>query len=191
MKSCEQLPEGYGLLYGIDLQKDKRLALLVNLLSLGIAVLLTVPAAILVPLSTLFRNGEGDLSIGKVAVTMVLTVLYVVLHELVHGVAMKLCGTKRVKYGFTGMYAYAGSDDYYAKGAYLFIALAPVVLWGVVLAIAAPLVSRDWFWVVYFVQIMNLSGAAGDFYVTAKFSRLTGDVLIRDYGVGMQIYGKQ
>lgn len=190
MKSYEQLPEGYGLLYGIDLQKDKRLALLVNLLSLGIAVLLTVPAAILVPLSTLFRNGEGDLSIGKVAVTMVLTVLYVVLHELVHGVAMKLCGTKRVKYGFTGMYAYAGSDDYYAKGAYLFIALAPVVLWGVVLAIAAPLVSRDWFWVVYFVQIMNLSGAAGDFYVTAKFSRLTGDVLIRDYGVGMQIYGK-
>ena len=191
MKSCEQLPEGYGLLYGIDLQKDKRLALLVNLLSLGIAVLLTVPAAILVPLSTLFRNGEGDLSIRKVAVTMVLTVLYVVLHELVHGVAMKLCGTKRVKYGFTGMYAYAGSDDYYAKGAYLFIALAPVVLWGVVLAIAAPLVSRDWFWVVYFVQIMNLSGAAGDFYVTAKFSRLPGDVLIRDYGVGMQIYGKQ
>ena len=26
---------------------------------------------------------------------------------------MKLCGTKKIKYGFTGLYAFAGSDDYY------------------------------------------------------------------------------
>jgi hypothetical protein len=113
-----------------------------------------------------------------------------VLHELVHGIAMKLCGTKKVKYGVTGVYAYATSDDFYDKKTYIFIALAPVVLWGIVLAVVNLFVSGPWFWVVYFIQINNISGAAGDLYVTARFSRLPGDILIRDYGVGMTVFSK-
>ena len=113
-----------------------------------------------------------------------------VLHEIVHGIAMKMCGTKKVRYGFTGLYAYAGSDDYYDKKAYIFIALAPVVFWGVVLLIINLLVPIGWFWVVYFIQIINLSGAAGDLFVTAKFLRLPNDVLVKDYGVSMTVYSK-
>ena len=89
------------------------------------------------------------------------------------------------------MYAFVGSSDYYDKTAYIFIALAPVVIWGIVLAIVNLLVSVEWFWVVYFIQIMNLSGAAGDLYVTVKFSRLPKDVLIQDYGVGMKVFSKE
>ena len=36
-----------------------------------------------------------------------------ILHEIVHGIAMRICGTKKVKYGFTGLYAFAGSKDFY------------------------------------------------------------------------------
>jgi hypothetical protein len=86
------------------------------------------------------------------------------------------------------VYAYAGSDDYYYKWPYITIALAPVVVWGVVLAVINFLVPAPWFWVVYGIQLMNLSGAAGDLYVTAKFSSLPGTILIRDYGVGMHVY---
>ena len=114
-----------------------------------------------------------------------------VLHELVHGIAMKICGTKKVKYGFTGMYAFAGSQDFYNKKAYIYIALAPVVLWGSVLAVITPLVSAEWFWVVYMIQIINVSGAAGDLFVTVKFLRLPRDILIRDYGVGMKVFSKE
>ena len=103
---------------------------------------------------------------------------------------MKLCGTQKVKYGFKGSYAYAGSDDYYSKGAYIFIALAPVVLWGVVLLATNLFMPREWFWVVYFIQICNISGAAGDFFVTFKFSRMPSDILVKDYGVGMEVYSK-
>lgn len=127
----------------------------------------------------------------RFAVLLVLLVVYMILHELVHGIAMKMCGTKKIKYGFTGMYAFAGSDDYYRKKPYIFIALAPVVLWGVVLAVVNPFVSAEWFWVVYLIQISNISGAAGDLYVTLKFSKLPKDILVKDYGVGMRVYSQK
>lgn len=191
MKAVSQLPDGYTAYFAIDLQKNTKLSLLVNGFALLIAALAVIPMLFVVPISTLF-NMSGGLGhyFLKFAVLFGLMVAYLVLHELVHGVAMRMCGTKKIKYGFTGLYAFAGSDDYYDKRSYLFIALAPVVLWGIVLAVVTPFVSEQWFWVVYFQQVMNLSGAAGDLYVTVKFFRLPDSVLIKDSGVGMTVYAK-
>ncbi len=192
MRSVENLPEGYKEMYSIDLQKNKKLAVIVNVLAIVIAVVLAVPMHFVVPISSLFDMSAGFgrymLRFGSL---LLLSVAYIILHELVHGVAMKMCGTKKVKYGFTGMYAYAGSTDYYFKKPYIFIALAPVVLWGVVLAVVNIFVPNDWFWVVYFIQLYNLSGAAGDFFVTFKFSKMPKDILIKDHGVGMTVYSKE
>ncbi len=192
MKGVELLPEGYKEIYAVDLQKNKKVALLVNTLAVTIAALLVVPMCFVVPISSLFSMEHGMKNyIIRFIVLLVLMVLYMVLHELVHGIAMKICGTKKVKYGVTGLYAFAGSSEYYDKTAYVFIALAPVVIWGIVLAIVNPFVSVEWFWVVYFVQILNLSGAAGDLFVTVKFSRLPKDILVQDYGVGMKVFSKE
>lgn len=192
MKAVEALPKDYREIYSVDLQKNKKLAFWVNALSLLIAALLAIPMHFVVPISTFFsmEDGIGSYFIRIVAVA-VLMVLYIVLHELVHGVAMKMCGTKKVKYGFTGLYAFAGSNDFYGKKSYIFIALAPVVLWGIVLAVVNPFVPIEWFWVVYWIQISNLSGAAGDFFVTAKFSKMPDDILVRDHGVGMKVFSKK
>ncbi len=192
MKAFENLPDGYNEIYTIDLQKNKKSALLVNLLAIVIAVLLVVPMHFAVPIFSMFSMEKGMKNyLLRFGVLIVLIVLYMVLHELVHGIAMKICGTKKVKYGFTGMYAFAGSKDYYDKKAYIFIALAPVVLWGIVLAVITPLVTVEWFWVIYMIQITNLSGAAGDLFVTVKFSRLPSDILVQDYGVGMKVYSQK
>ncbi|MBO5744530.1 MAG: DUF3267 domain-containing protein [Clostridia bacterium] len=188
MKSTQLLPEGYGLLYSVDLQKNKKTALIVNVVAALIAVAMMVPAHFVIPITTLFTYDE--MYIPRLLSVVVLYVGYIVLHELVHGVAMKICGTKKVKYGFTGMYAFAGSDDYYSKGSYIFIALAPVVLWGVVLGVLSFIVPTSWFWVLYMVQVGNISGAAGDFFVTFKFSRMPRDILVKDYGVGMNVYSE-
>ena len=192
MKAYENLPEGYREIYSVDLQKDKKVALGVNLAAFVITVAMIVPMLFVVPVSAFFNmdNGAVECLVRSVSL-LVFLVLYLVLHELVHGIAMKLCGTKKVKYGYTGLYAYAGSTDYYDKKAYIFIALAPVVLWGVVLAVINPFVPAEWFWVVYFIQITNLSGASGDIFVTAKFSRMPADILVHDHGVGMSVYSKE
>ena len=191
MMAVEALPEGYREFYSVDLQKNKKVSLFVNLLAVIIAVLLADPMHFFVPISWLLSMDNGLIAYFiRFVSLMVLIVAYMVLHELTHGIAMKICGTKKVKYGFTGLYAFAGSNDYYGRKAYIFIALAPVVLWGVVIAIINPFVSAEWFWVVYMLQIMNLSGAAGDLYVTVKFSGFPKDILIKDYGVGMTVFSK-
>ena len=89
------------------------------------------------------------------------------------------------------MYAFAGSNDYYDKRSYIVIALAPIVVWGVVLLVLNLLVPVQWFWIVYWVQVSNISGAAGDLYVTYRFSRLPQDILVQDYGVGMTVYSAE
>lgn len=192
MKAVAHLPEYYKEMLRIDLQKDKKLALIVNILAIVIAVVLAVPAHFVVPIFSLFNmeSGFGNYLL-RFVVLLLAIVLYMVLHELVHGAVMKLCGTKKVKYDFTGMYAFAGSDDYYDKKAYLIIALSPVVLWGILLAVWSCFVLPEWFWVIYLVQITNLSGAAGDLFVTVKFLKLPKDILVKDYGVSMVVYSRQ
>ena len=192
MKAYNQLPAGYKEILSINLQKDKKLALIINVVGFFLMLVMAVPMHFVVPISTLFDMSDG---IGAYAVRFVVIIIsliaYIILHEIVHGITMRLCGTKKIKYGFTGLYAFAGSDDYYDKKSYIIIALAPVVVWGIILAIINCIVPENWFWVVYVIQISNISGAAGDAYVTAKFSKLPEDILVTDCGVGMTVYSAE
>lgn len=190
--SYESLPEGYNEIFSVNLQKDKKMALLLNGSALLIAAVMAVPAHFYTPITDLFSLNGDFKSYGiRMAVLLGGLILYMVLHEAVHGIAMKISGTKKVKFGFTGLYAFAGSKDYYDKKTYIFIALAPVAVWGIVLAVINILVPKEWFWIVYFIQISNISGAAGDFYVTLKFMRFPKDILISDSGVGMKVYSQK
>lgn len=189
MKAIGVLPEDYGEIYSLNLQKDKRTAIIVNLLALAIAAVMAVSMNFFVPVTSFFDMSGGIVRYFlRLAALIVLMVLYMFLHELVHGIAMKLCGTKRVKYGFTGLYAFAGSEDYYDKKSYIFIALAPIVLWGTVLAAVNFFVPTEWFWIVYMIQLINISGAAGDLFAAVKFSRMPKNILIQDSGVSMRVF---
>ena len=189
MKAIGVLPEDYGEIYSLNLQKDKRTAIIVNLLALAIAAVMAVSMNFFVPVTSFFDMSGGIVRYFlRLAALIALMVLYMVLHELVHGIAMKLCGTKRVKYGFTGLYAFVGSEDYYDKKSYIFIALAPIVLWGTVLAAVNFFVPTEWFWIVYMIQLINISGAAGDLFAAVKFSRMPKNILIQDSGVSMRVF---
>lgn len=192
MGSVKELPGGYAAAETIDLQHDKRAMLLVNGAAVVLMVLLCIAGDRVVPLSTLFDLTVGPtLYIGRLAVMLVGLVVYLVLHELVHGVCMKHFGAEKVRYGFTGVYAYAGSDAYFYRGPYIIIALAPIVVWGVVLLVLNCAVGPDWFWSVYFIQVCNISGAADDLYVTVRLLRMPADTLVRDTGVTMTVYRRE
>lgn len=187
MKDFAVLPEGYKEIKKVDLQKDKKLAILVNGFAFLIMAVMVVPMLFIVPIKSFMADGM-ILYLVKLGVIIVGMIVYIVLHELVHGIVMKYYSKIKPTYGFTGMYAYAGSSAYFCKKHYIVIALAPIVLWGVVLLILNLLVPTGWFWVVYLIQMMNISGAAGDLYVSASFSKLPKDILINDTGVSMTIY---
>lgn len=190
MKDFVVLPEGYKEIKKVDLQKNKKLAMLVNGLGVLIMVAMIVPMLFVVPIKSFMSGGMG-LYFIKCGVVLVVMIAYIILHELVHGIVMKYYSKVKPTYGFTGMYAYAGSSAYFCKKHYRVVALAPIVVWGIVLLIFNLLVPTEWFWVVYLIQIMNISGAAGDLYVSISFSKLPEDILINDTGVSMTIYSQE
>ncbi len=189
MNNRTTLPEGYRPILSLDLQKNKRQMIIVNIIGAVIAIVMLAVALPLVPISALFdmSSGLGAYAL-RFGILLVGMVLYIILHELVHGIFMKALSGVKPRYGFTVIYAYAGSDAYFNKKSYILIALAPVVIWGAVLGVLNALVPTSWFWVVYLIQMVNLSGAGGDIYVTFKFSRLPRDILVRDTGVAMTVF---
>ncbi len=191
MKNFKELPEGYEKILDIDLQKNKKLMLGVNIGAIIVTVIMIAAAMPFVPISTLFdmETGLGVYALRFLAIAAG-SFAYIILHELVHGVFMKGLSGVKPSYGFTLMYAYAGSTAYFNKNSYITIALAPVVIWGIVLGVLCAIVPESWFWVVYFIEIMNLSGAAGDAYVTCKMLTMPKDILVNDTGVAMTVYGK-
>lgn len=191
MKSVSVLPEGYEEILHIDLQKDNKLALIVNGLALVIMVAMIAAAAFFVPLSTLFDYKQPLQMLLKAGVLVVGSILYIILHEAVHGIFMRRYCDVKVKFGFTGLYAFAGSEGYYCRKHYIVIALAPIVVWGVVLGILNVLVPAPWFYVVYILQVTNISGAAGDLYVSWRMNKLPKDILVKDTGVAMTVYSKE
>ena len=111
-----------------------------------------------------------------------------ILHEMIHGVFMKAFSGKKPRYGFTGLYAYAGSDALFTRKQYLIIAFAPVVILGILIAVLTAAFYETAFWALYIIQILNLSGAAGDFYVGYLIARSGNDVLVRDLGTDMSFF---
>lgn len=186
MNSYIDLPQGYKEILKVDLQADKKLAFLVNVLAMIIMVVLVIVGHFFVSITELLKC-----SLLEYAMILLGILLYMVLHELVHGITMFAYSKQKPFYGFTGMYAYAGSKCYFNKKSYIVIALAPIVVWGLVLLALNLIFKEQWFWIFYFIQIMNISGAAGDLYVTARFSRLPKNILINDIGVSMTIYSKE
>jgi Protein of unknown function (DUF3267). len=185
-----KLPEGYSEIKRVNLQKDKKLAIILNVGALIIAVALFIVGGIFVPFS--FEISEENLlvSLLKLFGVLVAIVLYLVAHEMVHGIFIKKYSGKKAKYGFTGFYAYAGSDAYFKRPQYIIIALAPVVIFGVIFLLLNIFLPKEYFWPIYFIQIMNLSGAIGDFYITFLVNRLPADILTKDEGFSMIIYSK-
>lgn len=183
MHATRTLPENYRKLCDIDLEKNKKQYYIVNGLSLVLALIVLLPVWLLAPES-------AELFHEATCFVMLLVGMfgYIFLHEAVHGVCFWYFSRQKPRFGWKSAYAYAASDSYYHKGPYLVIGLAPVVLWGVVLAVLAVLLPAEWYWTVQIIQLINLSGAAGDLYVTWLLSRMPKDILIQDAGVAMQVF---
>ena len=188
MKSYAELPQGYAPFASIDLLHNKKQFWIVNGLSIALCVVMLIPP-FLWGYSLLDFNGEGSLSAYflRVGVAFAGLLAYIALHELTHGVVMMACGAK-VHYGYKVAYAYAGSYACFTRPAYIAIALAPVVLWGIVFGVLTACLPRDWFWVVWLWQLMNVSGAAGDFYCTCRILRAPRETLVQDTGTAMTFF---
>ena len=185
--NCEKLPKDYRKYGVIDLEskrsQDKRR---VNLIAMILAVALAMLGYRLRP----FDDATSAL-LSKAWVLMALLgvlFVYMILHEVIHGIFIRALSKTKPVYGMKSFYLYAGSRGYLDRRSYVIISLAPMLIWGVILAVLALVLPPDWFWLVHIVQIANIAGSAGDIYCSLRVLRAPKSILIQDLGTGMKLY---
>ncbi len=192
MRPVKSLPEGYEKTLTVDMNKDKKLAFGINLAAIVLGALTVLLALPFKSLSMLFDiSGGTAILFLRFALIIAGTVVYIFAHEFIHGYFIRLFTGAPATYGYNGLYAFAGSKWYFDKKSYMIVALAPIIIWGLVLSVVCVIVPRDFFWSAYFIQTLNISGAAGDLYITYKMLKLPPNILIRDSGTVMEIYSRQ
>ncbi len=181
----KELPENYIFHDKIDLKNNKKQFWIVQGISLVILVVMMV-AGYFIDFSFTGNSYEPFIAL---AVLVVGFVVYIILHEAVHGLFMYAFLKAKINFGFCGWAAYAGSTGYYDKKRYIVIALAPLITFGVIFAVLNVFFhSGMWFWVIWVLQIANVSGASGDMFCTYKMLTYPKNILVRDTGIEMTVY---
>jgi len=184
------LPDGYLEVRTIDFLKNKKTMILAQVAALVVSIVLIIIGNVVKPFS-LPNSGNFIVDILIIFAMLLLIVIYVVAHELVHAFFMKAFSKGKVNFGFNVLYAFVGSEAYFSKKQYIVISLAPIILLGFILLFLNMLVPVEWFWMIYILQITNISGAVGDIYMTALLCWLPADILVKDEGVKMMIYSRK
>ena len=179
------LPPGYRYAGTMDFLRNRQQMLALLKLSAALTAVPLLLGLLLYPVGPAWALMKSGVLPWLILAGML--ILYIPLHELTHGAAMFALSGVRPTYGLRLPYAYAGSTAWFDRRSHILTALAPVVVWGVALQAAIALAPIPWRWLLWIVQISNLSGSAGDLYCAWALARMEGDLLIQDTGVRMRI----
>lgn len=182
MKSVLGKPEGYELKYDLDLQRNKKVFLLLNVLS------------IVIVLPFLFGLVWFDFStLGQFEFFFIFPafLVIIIIHEWIHGFFFHRYSHTKVKYQFHGWAFSASTPGYlYLKANYLIVGLAPAVILNTLLLLLSIFLPSPYNLLSYLVLILHFSGCVGDFYVTSVLMKYPKDTYVEDTGVGMKFYVK-
>ena len=181
---------GYKECTKIDLVKNKKEALLVNIYGIIIMVVMAVFIPLLIMGGIIEFNLETTFPLFFI-VLLISLILYIPLHEIVHGIVLKNYTDEKLSFGWKLVYAYCGSKEAVVdRKEYYAVALAPLLVFSVVfisLMVLNPSLSFVW----YVMEIMNVSGSVGDIYVSVKLRKeKSRDILITDSGTDMSFWSR-
>lgn len=125
---------------------------------------------------------------AKIGITIGLVIIYMALHELTHGVFMQILSKKKPNYSFRFPYLTTGSQSFYNKMSFFIIALAPVIIWGIILMIVIAFIPETLFLSFYVVLGLNFAGSAGDYVQVYYLSKLPKNVLLQDDGNETKVF---
>jgi len=178
-------PKGYRQIAVLDFVRNRKQLLIVNIGALAVAALMVVLGLIFYPFAPTWGLLKSCWWAWLSVPAMYLA--YIPLHELTHGVLMHALSGVKPKYGFRLCYAYAGSNVYFDKFSHNLIAVAPLILWGAVLLALQCALPAGWLWLIWLIQISNVSGSVGDVYCALYLIRMPRDIVIQDTGTRMRI----
>lgn len=185
-----ELPENYEVFKTIDAKKPS-VGIILNLLAFFITVVLawTLTQEEL----RLFLSNMGSLdALVKLWIFLAIMIVYMILHELVHGIAYKVLTKEKLTFGLTLSVAYCGVPHIYVKRiASLIATLAPFVLFSFFFGIIGLLnLSSTISFFSYLMLSVHVGGCAGDLWVAfiLIFSHRKRNILVNDSGPKQTFY---
>ncbi len=187
------LPKEYREIKHID-AREKRFAIGMNAAALVVLLVCLGIAALPIIVSKGFVSSDLSASLWIPYLILVGAMLvYIVLHELVHGVVYKVMTGEKLTFGLTLSCAFCGVPDIYVyRKTALRALVAPLLLFTVVLV---PLtvwlyyVDTILYFVSAFVVGLHIGGCSGDIYMTYLLLRNRDPrILVKDTGPAQSIY---
>jgi len=134
-------------------------------------------------------------SIIKIVGLIAAYFLYVILHELTHGVVYKLVTGQKLTFGIKPPAAYCGVPDIYCYRITSLLSLfMPLTFWSIILVSAFIIVADPFIkTLILILLVLHLSGCIGDLYsIRLFFSRFKDpSTLRRDLGPKQIYYTKE
>ena len=189
------LPEGYREVKVVD-AKEKKTSVLFIVFSFVLTAIPLMPVLLTAGggLRTLVEQNGRAQSMIAVVVFLVSLVLYLVLHELVHGAVYKALTHQKLTFGFTLTVAFCGVPDVYtSRKTALLSLLAPFVTFSILLI---PLTlwfysfNRLYYLLSGILFSVHFGGCVGDLYMTCLllFKYKEQRTLMNDTGPKQTIY---
>ena len=200
MKPLKVLPQNYEFSTSLDLIKDQKTLVKVNILAIiGFFVFgwLFLGALTWLRPETVASGFSYTFSglttvISRLLSFLVVVAIMVVLHEFIHGILFWMFTREIPKVAFKGFYAYAAAPGWFIpRNQYLLVGIGPfliITLVGIGLIVIVPQVIL---FPLLILLTLNASGSAGDLLAVGWLLRHPATSYIEDQGVKTSVYVPQ
>lgn len=185
----KNLPEGYHEVYRLD-AKNSKIGVIFNLVAFFVTLAISAAAIFIIkPYQDI-----ASFRFLSYIIFFLSILLYVVLHEIVHGIAYKALTKEKLTFGISLTVAFCGVPNIYVYRKTALVALlSPFVVFTVVFLAGAFLLSNPWDQFLCSVLLgIHVGGCSGDLYDTGLylFRFRSADTLMRDTGPMQVFYEK-
>lgn len=177
------LPPAYRTHRTVNLKKDGRFPVAVQGIFILVA-LLAVAAALLLDLPL----ASGWSPAVAIPVILLACLAYMAAHEATHGVVLQLLTKVRPTYAVRFPFLTTGNCAYLTRRTAVTVALAPCIIWGLLLLAALLALPADYRLTAYVLLALNFAGSAGDYVEVYVVSRQQPDALVQDDGDNVHVF---
>lgn len=113
---------------------------------------------------------------------------YIILHEIIHLIFMKIFSKEKISISIKSPTISVGSNAIFSKKQFSIIALAPVIILGILLVLLILFTSEEYTFLWSILLILNFAGSGGDYLQFFKIRKYPADTYFQDTSVETIIF---
>ena len=137
----------------------------------------------------LLKPNQSTLHGGFIAaITIIGLVIYMILHELTHGLTISLLSKTKSTYTIRFPFLITGTKAYLNKKSFIIVCFSPSVLFGIIIGSILFFIPQDYFLSLFIILGYNFAGSSGDYYQIYIVMKTKRESLIQDDGEKTNIF---